>query len=78
MKKNVLGGLLGSQHTKIHLSGLKAQYKAKMELLPDGGVFSHFRSPAAGLLAFILKSGMTHDQKSSFRAGGHVLARTCV
>ena len=42
MKKNVLGGLLGSKHTKIHLSGLKAQYKAKMELLPDRVSFQSF------------------------------------
>ena len=40
MKKNVLGGphkqFECCQHTKIHLSGLKAQYEAKMELFPDG------------------------------------------
>ena len=42
MKKNELGGAYKSQHTKIHLSGLKAQYKAKMELFPDGVRFQSF------------------------------------
>ena len=44
MKKNVFGGpykwFERCQHTKIHLSGLKAQDKAKMELFPDEVQFS--------------------------------------
>ena len=46
MKKNVLGGSYKQferyQHTKIHLSNLKAQYIAKIEVFPDGVSFQSF------------------------------------
>ena len=49
MKKNVLVGPLKQfehcQHTKMHLSGVKAHYLAKMVLFPDGVSFQLFSFP---------------------------------
>ena len=50
MNKNVLAGrhkqFEHCQHTKMHLSGVKAQYWAKMVLFPDGMSFPSFLFPS--------------------------------